>query len=820
MLSPRPTPKALAFSFIYSAVCGVCAGVQLLASAPAAAVPQTAVPQLSTEHRQWLEEVEALISPREREAFESLPREYQRQAFIERFWEVRDPFPQTGRNEFLEAWKERVELARERFKNLDGDRAQTVLLAGAPAEILTGLCPRQLRPIEVWRYYDLGGISGNAYLVFLARGAGSGDDYRHWPPIQGIQSLMNWSVSFEPSEDALRRQLAERYSRGAETVDVLSRAVDWEDLLSEVELVPRPTDEWAAAFLDRSTEVPTGADDLPASLELEFPGRHQNRTVVQGIIAVPREEVTVAADGKEPAYRFLVDGEVLLDKRLFERFRYRFDLPAQEVAGSHIPLAIQRYLRPNRYTLILKIEDLVSHRFFRTEQQLQVPAVAALQARHSANPAAAAPSPVDQGESLLTEANAVLSAADHTVKILAPSDRLHTDRLRVEATVTGDDIAKVAFILNGKRVMTKTRPPYSVEVNLGHAPRLHLLEAVASDATGRELARDLPRGESLDRVEIYLNETLLATLFQPPFAQPVLLPQNERITYVRAVAYLDDGNSTEDLVFINTPQNFDQVQVNFVELYTSVSDRRGALVEGLSAEQFVVLEDGVKQSIRRFERVKDLPIHAGILLDSSTSMIEEMAAAVEAALRFFDGVVEPKDRAAVVVFNDTPLLKVPFTNNLEVLAGGLADVVAEGETALYDSLVFTLHYFSGIRGKRSIILLTDGRDSRSRHSFEEALEFARRSGVALYTIGLGLPHKEMEARMRLQRFAKETGGRYFFITSVGELERIYQSIEEELRSQYLLAYQSSHDGTGAFRRVEVRLKQPGLEAKTIPGYYP
>jgi Ca-activated chloride channel family protein len=228
----------------------------------------------------------------------------------------------------------------------------------------------------------------------------------------------------------------------------------------------------------------------------------------------------------------------------------------------------------------------------------------------------------------------------------------------------------------------------------------------------------------------------------------------------------------------------------------------------------------VPQSIRRFERVRDLPIYAGILLDTSTSMEEELSEAVKGALRFFEGVVRPKDRAAVVVFNDEPRLKVPFTSDHQILAGGLADLKAEGETALFDSLVFTLHYFSGIKGKRALIVLSDGEDSSSRYSFDETLEFARRSGVAIYSIGIGLASRELEARMRLQRFAAATGGRYFFISQARELAAIYESIEEELRFQYLLAYQSTDSEGDEFRRVEVRVSQPGLEATTVPGYYP
>ena len=125
----------------------------------------------------------------------------------------------------------------------------------------------------------------------------------------------------------------------------------------------------------------------------------------------------------------------------------------------------------------------------------------------------------------------------------------------------------------------------------------------------------MPDGETLDRVEFYLNETKVATLFQPPFSQPIVLPKNEPLSYVRAVAYLPDGNSTEDLVFVNAPDYLEQLDVQFVELYASVLDRAGRPVSNLGKKDFSVLEDGKGQEIVRFDRVTDLPIHAAVAID-------------------------------------------------------------------------------------------------------------------------------------------------------------------------------------------------------------
>ncbi|HEV2855414.1 MAG TPA: VWA domain-containing protein [Thermoanaerobaculia bacterium] len=132
-------------------------------------------------------------------------------------------------------------------------------------------------------------------------------------------------------------------------------------------------------------------------------------------------------------------------------------------------------------------------------------------------------------------------------------------------------------------------------------------------------------------------------------------------------------------------------------------------------------------------------------------------------------------------------------------------------------LVFTFYNFNGVKGRRAILLLSDGKDEGSRFTYEEALELARRAGVTVDSIGLG---EEVEKR-KLARLSEETGGRAFFPRDADELAGIYAAIQEELRAQYLIAYQSSTPRTDpGFRVVDLKVSRSGLEAKTIRGYYP
>ncbi|MEO1370510.1 MAG: VWA domain-containing protein, partial [Acidobacteriota bacterium] len=261
------------------------------------------------------------------------------------------------------------------------------------------------------------------------------------------------------------------------------------------------------------------------------------------------------------------------------------------------------------------------------------------------------------------------------------------------------------------------------------------------------------------------------------------------------------------------------LDVQFVELYTSVLDGQGRPVPNLGRDEIRVIEDGVDQAIRRFEQVRDLPIHVGILLDTSASMVGVLDDVRRAALTFINQAITPRDRASVITFNSFPELKVSLTSDPAALGAGLAGLSAEGRTALYDSVMFSLYYFTGIKGQRSILILSDGKDESSRFDFDQTLEYARRAGITLYTIGLRLG--DGGARLKLNRLAEETGGSSYFIRDIEELEDIYAKIQEELRSQLLIAYQSSNAADdGEFRRVEVEVDRPGARARTISGYYP
>ncbi len=810
------------------------------------------VEKLPEKYRWWLASVQLLVAPQEKKAFLELAKDYQRDAFIERFWKERDPFPGSARNEFRQDYESRITYAQELFGTLTDARTEVFLMNGPPVARIEVDCKPSFWPMEVWHFKGSDTYAMEFLLLFYQR-FGSGE-YRLWEPIFGLDVLRDSGVSAAGStsitggpfgdcgqdEDAVRAAIAFINGQGGQ----LGAVSFFQRLLK-----PRsePPDEWVATFGAYSTDLPEGAETFDARLEIDFPGRHQSRTITQANIVVPVSALSKSEIGGSKTYNLMLNGEVLQDGALHESFRYKFDFREEEVLTENLPLLFQRYLRPGEYQLLVRVEDIAGKRYHRTEHTLTVPHL------EGAPP----PPPMDPAVAqMLEEANQAIRNGENTIKILPLHGEWQTDLVRIDTVITGDDIARVQFNLDDQPILLKKSPPYNVELDLGDVPRPRVLRVEALNQEGDELASDelminagrhrfairleeprpgksyrrslraqadvvIPDGEVLERVEIYLNETLVSTLYQPPWIQPIVLPEVAPVAYVRAVAYQPNGISTEDLVFINAPDNFEEIDIEFVELYTLVLDRDKRPVQGLTQADFLVSEDEVPQELVRFELVDNLPIHAAVMLDVSASMDELLPQAQDAALHFLQQAVTPKDRASVVVFNDHPQLAMEFTNDVDKLAGGLAGLKAERGTALYDSLIFTLYYFNGIKGQRAIVLLSDGKDESSRFAFEDALEYAQRSGVAIYAIGLDLPKREMESRRKLNRLADETGGRTFFIQDIAELPVVYDTIQMELRSRYLLAYQSSNtSGSTRFRSINVDMVASGLEAKTLRGYFP
>jgi Ca-activated chloride channel family protein len=269
--------------------------------------------------------------------------------------------------------------------------------------------------------------------------------------------------------------------------------------------------------------------------------------------------------------------------------------------------------------------------------------------------------------------------------------------------------------------------------------------------------------------------------------------------------------------------------VDLVSLNVTVTDGNGKYVTDLGQDDFDVYEDGAKQTLTFFSRTQQ-PISLALLLDTSASMEERMSIAQEAAIGFARQ-LHKEDQAEIIDFDSQVRILAPFTSDGATLEKAIRATTANGSTSLYNAVYISLKELrktkaastSDIR-RQAIVLLSDGDDTSSLIEFDEVLDLAKRSETSIYSIGLRqgeIARREFkEAEFVLRQLSQETGGKAFFPTDARELQKIYQTIWDELSSQYAIGYSSSNPKRdGAWRRILVRIQRPGLTARTKQGYY-
>jgi len=572
-----------------------------------------------------------------------------------------------------------------------------------------------------------------------------------------------------------------------------------------------------------------------------------------------------AAAGKQ-LVGLTIEGAVENAGHIFENFRVRYRLPAP-AAGQPVTIALDRALRPRRaFVMRLKIRDEgngaeahVARGFIVPPQPITPPAVTPANVAGAAGAGAAAlPSlPIgEQNRAAQQRLGPQSLLQNDTVTLVPPEDDVVFGLWRAEALVTGHQIAKVVFSVDDKPQFARHSPPYSVELRLKRLPTEQVVKADGYDVNGRLISSDqlvlnqphgglavaiqqpargarpvgrteavaevtVPSERRVELVEFRINDQLVAKLTRPPWATTIDVPAQGDTVYLSVAAQLDDGSRAEDVRFLRSPSYVEEMAVNLVELYTTVLDGSGQLARGLAADDFEVLENGQPQKIAKFELVENLPLTLGILIDTSGSMASSLGEAQRAAGGFLERMVRPGDRCFTLTFSDRPVLRMPLTDDPRAAAQSLERLQADGSTSIHDALVQSLFYYRGTHGQRALVLLSDGDDNTSQLTFDEALEYAKRSGVAIFTIGLKIPAHSLGIRRKLDHLGEVTGGRVFYVSKAAELAGVYAEIERELRSRYLLAFQSAvQAGAGGYRQIEVKMRKPGLKARTARGYYP
>ncbi len=266
--------------------------------------------------------------------------------------------------------------------------------------------------------------------------------------------------------------------------------------------------------------------------------------------------------------------------------------------------------------------------------------------------------------------------------------------------------------------------------------------------------------------------------------------------------------------------------VNEVRVVFTVTDRHGHYIKDLKKDEFRVIDDRKPAEMRSFRAETDLPLQVGLLVDASNSVRDRFKFEQEAAIEFLNAIIRPKnDRAFVVGFDATPEVTQDFTDSTERLSRGVRMLRAGGGTAMFDALYFAcrdklLKQEQTGPVRRAIILLSDGDDNLSHVTREEAIEMATRAEVIVYTISTNISGMKDKGDKILERIAEATGGRAFFPFQMRDVSDAFTSIQEELRSQYAVAYKpADFAADGRYRTIQIMAQDRGLKVRTRKGYY-
>lgn len=439
-------------------------------------------------------------------------------------------------------------------------------------------------------------------------------------------------------------------------------------------------------------------------------------------------------------------------------------------------------------------------------------------------------------------------------------NELLTGKTLVQTLAVDSSVATVEFYLDGERVARKTLPPYEAKVPL--EGREQTVRVVAFSADGRLLGDDerllnrvdppfrvrltdfdgdpasgavtavteiqVPREATLESARFYYGDRLVEDVALPssmPLRVRVPTPDVGPQSYVRVVGRLDDGRELEDVQLLLGADFAEEVDVHLVQLQVLVTDKRGTPLQDLEPSDFEVRHGGQTRSLQRLYPSQDVPLVLGLAIDSSGSMAPIWPETRRASQSFLDSTLTRRDQAFLVDFDTQLRLLQPVTGDRRKLFSALGRLHPQGNTALYDSVLFSMLQYDERPGRRALIVLTDGFDSASRSDPERAIEFGKRLGVPVYVIAMtsrgggprtfggtaALQEGAMKGQMRL--ITDPTGGRLFQAVSADQVVRAFDQIQAELRQQYVLTFYTDRPPEpGDDLLVKVRRK--GAKVKT------
>lgn len=288
------------------------------------------------------------------------------------------------------------------------------------------------------------------------------------------------------------------------------------------------------------------------------------------------------------------------------------------------------------------------------------------------------------------------------------------------------------------------------------------------------------------------------------------------------------GGSNKNSGAADSPAATFKVQVKLVSVFVSVTDERGAPIGNLTKDNFNLFEDGVAQNISVFDKESALPLSVVLDIDTSLSTRKDLPLELTSARRFVHDILRPVDALSLYEFSEVVDEVVPFTADLKTIDQGISHVHHGAATALYDALYLSSQTLERRQGRKVIVIITDGGDTASQVDYQQAVRAAQEADAIVYSI-IDVPveasaGRDLGGEHALIQISMDTGGRYFYATTVPQMDDAFRQISDELRTQYLLGYYPARRiADSDFRRIQVKVvAAPGsasFHVRHRAGYY-
>jgi Ca-activated chloride channel family protein len=272
-----------------------------------------------------------------------------------------------------------------------------------------------------------------------------------------------------------------------------------------------------------------------------------------------------------------------------------------------------------------------------------------------------------------------------------------------------------------------------------------------------------------------------------------------------------------------------KVDVKLVNVFVTVTDAHGSPIGGLTKDNFVLSEDGREQKISVFDKESALPLSIALAVDTSLSTRHDLPLEQASAKRFAHAILRPVDALSVYGFSETVYDSTHgFTPDLKRIDEGIEHIRVGAATALFDAIYVVSRALDPRKGRKVIVLITDGGDTISRVDYKQAVRAAEEAEALVYSIIIvpieNSAGREIGGEHALIQLSEDTGGKYYYATSAPQLDDAFQKISDELRTQYLLAYYpSQRTSFSDFRRIDVKVggvsQADAYRVRHRAGYY-